>query len=107
MIFAKDQIEWLGHRITQSGITPLSNKAGSIQQLSSPSNLNNLRSFMGSLHPSCKFITNLSQLCHPLRPLSKKNTKSVWTDEHEQHLKIVKTKIAEETKKKQTFQPGS
>ena len=24
--FAKDQIEWLGHRITQSGITPLSKK---------------------------------------------------------------------------------
>ena len=37
--FAKDEIERLGHPITQSGITPFSNKTDAIQQLSSPSTL--------------------------------------------------------------------
>ena len=63
--FAKDQIAWLGHRITHSGITPLSNKTVSNQQLSSPSNLKKLRSFMGSLHPSCKFIPNFVSSVSP------------------------------------------
>ena len=48
--FAKDKIEWLGHNITQTGITPLSNKTDAIGKLSAPSNLKKLRSFMGSVH---------------------------------------------------------
>ena len=63
--FAKDQIEWLGHSITQFGITPLSNKSGAVQQLSSPTNPIKLRSLMGSVHHLGKYIPNLSQLCHP------------------------------------------
>ena len=95
--FAKDEIEWLGHPITQSGITPLSNKTDAIHQLSSPSNLKKLRSFMESVHHLSKFIPNLTQMCHQLKPLLRKNTKFVWTDEHEQNFKLIKTKIAEST----------
>ena len=36
-------------------------------------------------------------MCHPFRPLLNKNTKLVWTDEHEQYFKWMKTKIAETT----------
>ena len=55
---------------------------------------------MGSVHHLGKFIPNLSQMCCPLRPLLKKNTKFVWTDEHEQHFKLIKAKIAETTENK-------
>ena len=59
--FAKEEIEWLVNRITQSGISQLSNKTVAIQQLSSPSKLKKLRSFRGSVHNLGKFIPNLSQ----------------------------------------------
>ena len=95
--FAKNKIEWLGQSITQTGITPLSNKTDAIKKLLSPSNLKKLRSYMGSVHRHGKFIPNLSQTCYPLRPLLNKNTKFVWTDEHEQHFKLIKTKIAKTT----------
>ena len=55
---------------------------------------------MQSVHHLGKFIPNLSQLCFPLRPLLKKNTKVVWTDEHEEQFKLIKQKIAEKTKDK-------
>ena len=45
-------------------------------------------------------------MCHPLRPLLRNNTKFVWTDEHEQHFKLIKTKIAETTENKY-FNPRS
>ena len=99
--FAKDKIDWLGHSITKTGIKPLSNKTVAIEKLSSPSNLKELRSFMGSVHHLGKFIPNLSQLCYPLRPLLKKNTKFIWTDEHEEQFKLTKEKIAETTENKQ------
>ena len=97
--FATDQIEWLGHSITQTGKTPLSNKTDAIEKLSSPTNLKKLRSFMGSVH-HLKFLPYLSHLCYPLRPLLRKNTKFIWTDEHEEQFKLIKGKIAETTEKK-------
>ena len=73
--FAKDKIEWLGHNISQTGITPLSDKTDGIGKLSAPSDLKILRSFMGSVHHLGKFIPHLLQLCYPLRPLLKKKNK--------------------------------
>ena len=102
--FARDKIEWLRHNITQTGITPLSNKTDAIVKLSAPSNLKKLRSFMGSVHHLGKIIPNLSQLCYPLRPLFKKNTKLIWTDEHEKQFTLIKEKIAETTENKH-FKP--
>ena len=73
--FAKEKVESLGHNITQSGITPLSNKTDAIGKLSAPTNLEKLRSFRGSVHHLGKLIPKLSQLCYPLRPLLKKKNK--------------------------------
>ena len=95
--FLKNKIEWLGHSITQTGIIPLTNKTDATEKLSSPSNLKKLRSFMGSVHHLGKFIPNLSQLCYPHRPLLMKNTKFIWTDEHEKQFKLIKEKTAETT----------
>ena len=85
--FAKEKIEWLGHNITQSGITPLSNKTDASEKLSAPTNLEKLRSFMGSENHLGKFIPNLSP-------------KSIWTEEHEKQFSLIKEKIAEKTENK-------
>ena len=47
-----------------------------------------------------KFFPNMLQLCYPLRPLVKKNTKFLWTDEHEKQFKLIEEKTAETTEKK-------
>ena len=93
--FVKDKFEWLGQNITQTDITPLSNKTDAIGKLSAPSNLKKFRSFMRSVHHLGKFIPYLSQLCYPLRPLLKKNTKFIWTEEKQ--FTLIKEEIAETT----------
>ena len=95
--FAKTDIEWLGYKFTQSGITPLETKTAAILNLTAPKNLKQLRSFLGSVHYLGKFIPNLFQLCHPIRLLLKKNTKFVWNDELENHLQTIKNKVANAT----------
>ena len=99
--FVKDKIEWLGHNITQTSIAPLLNETDAIGKISAPSNLKEIGSFMGSVHHFGKFIPNLSQLCYPLRPFLKKNTKFLWTDEHVEQFTLIKEKIAETTENKQ------
>ena len=88
--FAKQKISWLGYNITQSGISPLESKTPSIMSLQPPNTLKKLRSFLGSVHYICKFIPNLAQLCHPLRPLLRKSTIYIWTDAHTLHFNAKK-----------------
>ena len=92
--FAKTEIEWLGHKFTQSGIAPLETKTAAILILTAPKNLKQLRSFLGSVLYLSKLIPNLSHLCHPLRPLLKKNTKLVWTAKLETHFQSINNKVA-------------
>ena len=98
--FAKETIEWLGHNITQSDVTPLSSKTDAIGKLSAPTNLKKLRSFMSSVHHLGKFIPNLSQLCYPLRPLLKKNSTFLSTEEHDKQFSLIKEQITETTENK-------
>ena len=87
-----------GSVIVSRIITPLSkNRCKSATHITNE--LEKVAIFYGSVHHLGKFILNLSQLCHPLPPLFKK-TKFVWTDEHEQHLNVIKEKIAEATENK-------
>ena len=84
--YAKTEIEWLSHKFTQSVTAPIETKTAAILILTAPKNLKQLRSFSGSVHYLSKFIPNLSQLCHPLRPLLKNNTKLIWKDKHQTHF---------------------
>ena len=67
-----------------------------------PNTLKKLRSFLGSVHYFSKFIPNLAQLCHPLRPLLRKSTKHIWTDAHTLHFNAIKTRIANHTENYKT-----
>ena len=93
--FAKTEIEWLGYKLTQTGEWPLENKTAALIAIPPPSTLKRSRSFLGSTHYISKFIPNLAQLCHLLRPLLKTSLKFLWTEEHTKHFNTIKDKIDE------------
>ena len=95
--FGKLEIDWLGYHISQSGISPLESKTAAILALEAPKTLKKLRSFLGSVHYIRKFIPNLAQISHPLRPLLKKSSKFIWTAEHENCFTEIKNRIANAT----------
>ena len=94
--FGKLEIDWLGYHSSQSGISPIESKTAAILALEAPKTLKNLRSFLGSVHYIGKFIPNLAQISHPLRPLLKKISNFIWTEEHENCFNEIK-KIASQT----------
>ena len=96
--FTKTEIDWLGYKFTQSGIPSLETKTSAVLNLTAPKNLKQLRSFLSSVHYLGNFISNLSQLCHSLRPLTKKNTKFIWIDEIECHFQHINEKVPNATK---------
>ena len=75
--FAKEDIVWLGFKVTPNGVTPTKPKCDAILNLEHPKTLKQLRSFMGCIDHLIKFLPNLAKLSEPLRPLlSEANTKS-------------------------------
>ena len=92
--FGKLEISWLGYHISQSGISPLESKTSAILAVEAPQTLNKVRS---RVHYIGKFITNLAQISHSLRPLLKKKSKFIWTEEHENCFNEIKNRIANAT----------
>ena len=92
--FGKFEIDWLGYHISQLGISPLESKRAAILALAAPRTLKKLRSFVGPVHYIGKFIPNLAQVSHPLRPLLKKTSKFIWTEEHQKCFNEIKDRIA-------------
>ena len=94
--FAKDEIQWLDYK---SGIKTLYSKTTAGISLKQSNALKNLRTFLGSADHLNKFIPNLAKLCHPLRPLRKKQKRfpDNWTYNHTIPFEELKSKITAAT----------
>ena len=95
--FAKHQMNWLCFTFSKNGVKPIESKTAAIAEIKAPKTLIQLRSFLGSVHHLSKFIPNLEKICHPLRPLLKKNKKFLRTENHQTHFELIKTTIANAT----------
>ena len=73
MSFCKTPDKLVGFKFSKKGVKPIESKTAAIAEFTAPKTLKQLRSFLGSVHNLSKFITNLAKICHPLRPLLKKN----------------------------------
>ena len=92
--FAKNTCEWLGHRITKSGITPLVRKTDPIDKLAAPKTLSQLNSFMGSIHSLHKYLLALAETSAPLRPLLSKKNEFLWTTDFQTVFELLKKQVA-------------
>ena len=93
--FAETEIEWLGYKLTQTGITPLNSKVQAITEKLKPKNLKELRSYLGAVNQMNRFIPNLAQLCHAFRPLLKKDKKWQWDEQQDKAFESVNQKVKE------------
>ena len=67
--FLQESIEYLGHQIDRTGIQAVPSKIDAIVKAPEPTNVQELRSFLGLLNYYGKFIRNLSSILHPLNRL--------------------------------------
>ena len=71
--FAKQEIEWLGFKLTNHGISSVNSKVQGIAEKLRPTNLKELRSFLGAVNQFNKFILDLATICFPFRSILKKD----------------------------------
>ena len=96
--FGVNSIDYLGHHIDSSGITPLSKKLTAIQNFPKPSNMRQLRRFVRMIAFYKKFIPKCAEIMRPIYALlspqhySKKVV--LWNDEAEKAFHEIIAKIS-------------
>lgn len=91
--FFKQEVTYLGHKITDKGILPDDSKYDVIQKYPVPKNADEVRRYVAFCNYYRKFIQNFSEIAQPLNKLLRKNTLFEWSDECHQSFELLKTKL--------------
>ena len=92
-IIAQESIEWLGYKLSRTGISPINTKSQGISERLRPTNLKQLRSFLGAVNQFNKFIPRLAAITFPFRSILKKDAEWERNEEHENDFLKVNEEI--------------
>ena len=86
-IFMAPEVQYLGHKITKQGIEPTEEKVEAIVQSPHPTNISELKAFIGLINYYGKFIPNLSMVLNPLYSLLHKTENGTGSQNKKKHSK--------------------
>lgn len=89
-MFAQNKVKFLGFQIHDRGLHVAPEKIVVINKIKKPSNLTELKSFLGILNYYAQFIKNYSSLATPLFALLKKNVYSKWSADCDVKFEAIK-----------------
>ena len=96
--FRCNSIDFLGHRITHTGIMPLPDKVDAITQFNQPSTIKGLQEFVGMVNFYCRFIPAAARMMLPLfEVLTGKPKTLIWKEEMVKPFQDTKAALAEAT----------
>ena len=82
------KVEYLGHQITPSGISPTQDRAKSIVEAPASKNKSELKSSLGVITFSSMFLPDLSTMLHPLYRLLRNDTYQKWFNDCQEAFKL-------------------
>ena len=74
------EVTFMGHKVTSNGLHSDPGKVKAINEMPEPTNLSELRRFLGCINYMAKFLPNLSDVLHPLTNLTHKDVCWNWSD---------------------------
>ena len=89
--FMKKKVVYLGHVISANGIEADNDKVQSVVSAQVPSNVSELRSFLGLVNYYGRFCRNLSTVAKPLNDLTSKKSVWNWTEECQSSFNQIKS----------------
>jgi hypothetical protein len=88
--FAKREISYLGFVISDKGVSTCPGKIKAVLEWPVPTNVKELRSFLGLAGYYRKFVQNFGIIAKPLTNRLRKNMLFVWTSDHEVAFQTLK-----------------
>ena len=87
------EVEYLGHRITPDGLQPTLTKVKAITEPPAPTNVSELKAFLGLVNYYGKFLNNLATTVAPLYKLLQKSTRWSWGPEENSTFEQIKKQL--------------
>ena len=91
--FAYNKIKFLGHIISEAGVSVDPAKMHTILDYLPPKNAKQVKQILGNYNFYKKFIPNFSKYIKCLTDFTRKDVPFVWTDECQRNLQILKDKL--------------
>ena len=92
--FMLPKVTYLGYVISSEGVHPAPEKVRAIRNAPIPTNLSQLKSFLGLLNFYSRFLPNQSTLLAPLHRLLRKNTRWEWGSEQQTAFEAAKSSLS-------------
>ena len=95
-VFGADSVEFLGHRVSAEGITPLRSKVDAITNYAQPISVTSLQRFIGMVNHYHRFIPQAASIMSPLfKALKGKPKDLVWTPAMTAAFEATKSALAD------------
>ena len=91
--FETQEVDFLGYKVKGGQYSPCPVKTAAIKDWPAPTNLKELRSFIGFCNFYRMFIANFSQITHPLHLLTKKDQEYVWEEAQKRAFEELKNRL--------------
>ncbi|GBG90969.1 hypothetical protein CBR_g51573 [Chara braunii] len=88
--FGRDNVIYLGHRLSANGLEPEATKVEVIRNWPRPANVRELRSFLGLASYYRKFVPKFFVIAHPVPRLTSKNVAYAWCEKCETLFQALK-----------------
>ena len=92
--FEQDNVKFLGHIVGKDGIKIDPSKVEAIKEMKEPSDVSELRRFLGMVNQVGKYIPNVADLTMPLRKLLVKENSWLWDQAQSAAFRAIKEKLS-------------
>ena len=92
--FRMDKVVFMGLLVSKYGVGPTEEKVRAVLEANRPSTPTEVRSFLGMVGFSARFIPNLATVAEPLREIFRKRVPFVWSSEQEKSFQELKKQLA-------------
>ena len=95
-VFGADAVDFLGHRVSSSGVAPLTSKVEAIRNFPRPTSIKALQEFLGMINYYHRFIPRVAEILAPLYDAlgGRQATELSWTDSCECAFESAKLALA-------------
>ena len=91
--FWLETISFLGHVVSKRGIEVDPSKVAAVQNWKTPTNVGEIRSFLGLAGYYRKFVEGFSKIASPLTELTRKDVKFIWSEACEKSFQELKKRL--------------
>ena len=93
--FFQEEVTFLGHRLTRNGIQACHDKVAKIKEFPAPSNVDQLRSFLGLASYYRKFVCDFAKIAKPLTDNLKESKAYEWGPKQEKAFSELKAALSQ------------